>query len=56
MGYTPREIEDMSLWQFNAVVSAHVSQNNPSGLTETEADELWDWLQSKEDGPSQALH
>lgn len=52
MGFTPREIEDMSLWQFEAAVVGYAKQfGDDSGMTETEADDLFDWLQSKTDVP-----
>jgi hypothetical protein len=50
MGFTPRDINDMSLWQFEAVCEGWAKQYGDEGLSETQADELWEWLQSKELG------
>lgn len=52
MGYTPREVEDMSLWQFQAVCEGYSKQFGDDGLTEQQADELWEWLQSTGDSPT----
>ena len=50
MGFTPREIEDMSLWQFEAACVGYSKQfDDGTGMTEAEADDLFDWLQSKTD-------
>lgn len=52
MGFTPREIEDMSLWQFEAAAVGYAKSNGgDEGMTTKEADNLWDWLQSKNDVP-----
>lgn len=52
MGFTPREIDDMSLWQFEALCAGWAKQfDDGKGLTDTEADGLWDWLKSKDDVP-----
>lgn len=51
MGYTPQEIEAMSVWQFNAVALGWARQYETSGISEHEADELWTWLQKKDDVP-----
>lgn len=41
----------MSLWQFEAVtdgyIEAHVPEDARQGLSDNEADELWDWMVSK---------
>jgi hypothetical protein len=51
MGYTPREIDDMSIWQFAAAVVGFAKQHEEAGMTDKEADNLWDWLQTKDDVP-----
>lgn len=40
----------MSMWQFMAAVDGYVKANTPDdgSLSESEIDELWEWLQSKE--------
>jgi len=50
MHMTPEEIERMSIWQFNAAVVGWASQFGESGkMSKSEEDELWGWLQSKDD-------
>ena len=42
----------MSVWQFNAAVqgwiAAHVPDEGGASLSESEADEIWAWMQAKE--------
>jgi hypothetical protein len=52
MGFTPQQVNDMSVWQFNAVAIGFAQQYEASGLSASEKDELWDWLQSKDDAPA----
>lgn len=47
MGYTPQQVNDMSLWQFMAAVDGYIAANTPEnerGLSDKEKDELWNWL------------
>lgn len=50
VGYTPQQVNEMSMWQFMAAVDGYIKANTPDDgkMTEPEVDELWDWLQSKE--------
>lgn len=50
MGFTPREVEEMSMWQFTAAC-AGFSKQNEDGMTDKEADALWGWMQTKDDVP-----
>lgn len=47
MGFTPQQINDMSIWQFMAAVDGYVEAKMPDdgGLTAKEVDELWEWVQ-----------
>lgn len=51
MGFTPREVEDMSIWQFTAVTVGWGKQFEESGMSDKEADDLFAWLQSQDDVP-----
>lgn len=47
MGFSPREIDAMSIWQFQAAVDGYRAAHEPDGdkgLSDTEADELADWI------------
>lgn len=52
MGFTPREVEDMSIWQFEAAAVGYAKQFGDEGMTEAEATDLFDWLNSKTDAPA----
>ena len=47
MGFTPQEVNDMSVWQFMAAVDGYVEATTPDdgSLTAKEVDELWDFVQ-----------
>ncbi len=49
MGFTPQQVNDMSMWQFNAALEGYVEANSADDgagkLSEKEADELWEWMQ-----------
>lgn len=50
MGYTPQQVNDMSMWQYLAAVEGYVRANDPDAskeLSAQEADDLWQWLQTK---------
>jgi tail tube GTA-gp10-like protein len=49
MHYTPQQVDRMSWWQFTAACMGWAKQFQTSGLTETDADDLWNWLQEKDD-------
>lgn len=47
MGFTPREVDQMSMWQFNAVVEGFVRSRTPkagASLSDQEKDVLFDWI------------
>ena len=49
MGFTPREVNEMSMWQFLAAFDGYVkAQGGEEKMSNAEADELFQWLQSKE--------
>lgn len=46
MGFSPQQVNEMSVWQFLAASEGYIKANSPEdgGLSEKEKDELWDWL------------
>ncbi len=50
MGFTPQEVNGMSVWQFLAAADGYIQANSSeeggSRLTEAEKDELFEWVQS----------
>jgi len=46
MGFTPQEVDQMSVWKFLAAWEGYVKANSPedNGLSTSEVDELWDWI------------
>ena len=51
MGFTPQQVGRMSVWQYLAALDGYVAANNPDAaksLTDEEADELFEWLESRE--------
>lgn len=49
MGFSPAEVNRMSIWQFTQAVEGFNKANNPDAgneLSQAEADDLWQWLQS----------
>lgn len=63
MGFTPQEIDQMSIWQFLTVIEGWMTANG-SGEDEgkvgsmgaKQADEIWEWLKSKDDVPLTRMH
>lgn len=58
MGFSPQQINLMSIWEFNALVDGWMKANDSSGVTtlsESEKDEIWEWMQGKEGGVSTTL-
>lgn len=51
MGYRPEDVDRMSVWQFNAAAIGW-SKQYETGMSEGEKDEIWQWLQSKDDVPA----
>ncbi|MDX3929254.1 MAG: hypothetical protein QHC90_26065 [Shinella sp.] len=49
MGFSPQTVNGMSMWQFMAALDGYIrAQNGVEKMTNAEADDLWQWLQSKE--------
>lgn len=48
MGFTPQQVNEMSVWQFMAALDGYIAANSPEdkGLTTKEADELWEWVKA----------
>ncbi|MDQ0996875.1 hypothetical protein QFZ34_002057 [Phyllobacterium ifriqiyense] len=47
MGFTPQEVNAMSMWQFLAALEGYIKANSPEDtgkLTESEKDEMADWI------------
>lgn len=46
-GFTPQQVDQMSIWQFNAAIVGWIKANSPAKdeLTEEQRDELFDWLE-----------
>lgn len=48
MGFTPQQVNDMSMWQFFAALNGYIAANTPKGsekLSEKEADDLFAWIE-----------
>lgn len=57
MGFSPADIDAMSVWQFEAVCAGYAKQfDDGKGMTDREADELFDWIKSKDDVPVRFVH
>lgn len=53
MGFTPQQVDQMSMWQYLAAVEGYVKANSAEdskGLSSREADDLWEWMKAKERG------
>lgn len=46
IGFTPQQVNEMSVWQFMAAVDGYVEANSTDdgSLSAKEIDDLWDWL------------
>lgn len=50
MGFTPQEVNEMSVWQYLCAVEGYAKANTPKEdgkLGSREADELWEWMLEK---------
>ena len=47
MGFSPQQVNAMSVWQYMAALDGFIAANSPEekGLTAKEADDLWDWIE-----------
>ncbi|MGY3607675.1 MULTISPECIES: hypothetical protein [unclassified Bradyrhizobium] len=41
---TPQQINQMSMWQFWAMVAGAMEESN--SLSQAEADDIWEWLKA----------
>ncbi len=49
MGFTPQQVNEMSVWQFMAAVDGYVKANSADDgkLDGKEIDDIWEWLQER---------
>lgn len=50
IGYTPTQINDMSIWQYMSAVEGYAKAHNPDSakeLSPSEEAELWAWMETK---------
>lgn len=56
MGFTPQQVDAMTVWQFFAAIDGYVKANGGGGkegaLSDTEKDEIWDWMQARVGSPT----
>lgn len=48
MGFSPQQVDQMSMWQFYAALNGHIELNTPKSkekLSEDELDDLADWIE-----------
>lgn len=52
MGFSPQQVDAMSLWQFMSAYNGYVQANSSGSnkLTESQKDDLFEWLESMDDG------
>ncbi|MFI0844434.1 hypothetical protein [Mesorhizobium sp. IMUNJ 23232] len=51
MGFTPQQVNEMSIWQFMAAWDGYVEANDPEAgarMSEAEAEDVWRWMQGKD--------
>jgi hypothetical protein len=53
IGIRPSEAKKLSLWEFGEIMNfwADAHAQASGGMSEDEKDEVWDWLQAKQDVP-----
>jgi hypothetical protein len=47
LGFSPRQIDELSLWEFRAVVTEYKKAHDPKAekaLSSSEEDALWRWM------------
>jgi hypothetical protein len=49
MGFSPAEVDRMSPWQFAAAAAGFATIHGEPGMSEAEADEIWEWMQDRHD-------
>jgi hypothetical protein len=48
MGFTPQQVNEMSMWQYFAALNGYIDANTPkegNKLTDSQADDLFDWIE-----------
>jgi hypothetical protein len=48
MGFSPQQVDAMSMWQFMAALEGYARAHDPEAgkkLSETEKGDLWEWMQ-----------
>ncbi len=50
LGFTPRDIKEMSMWEFMAALEGYVKANSADDgkMSSAEVDDVWKWMQEKE--------
>lgn len=65
MGFTPREVDRMTIWEFRAAVdgwnraNGNAEDSSGSGggkLSDREKDEIWEWMQEQPPVPVNRMH
>jgi len=55
IGLTPREVDQLSMWEFMAAVEgwikANTTEESSGTLGSKEADEIWEWMQTQPSVP-----
>lgn len=54
MGFTPQQVNEMSMWQYFAALHGYIEANSPkeaNKLSESEAEDLFDWIDQASSGP-----
>lgn len=49
MGFSPQQVDAMSIWQWQSAVNGYIEANTPregAKLSDAEADELFDWIEA----------
>ncbi|QFT69603.1 hypothetical protein FIU93_22650 [Labrenzia sp. THAF35] len=52
MGFTPQQVNQMSMWQYMAALDGYIRANSPddqSRLSDKEADEIFAWMKERGD-------
>lgn len=50
MGLSPGDVKACSVWELSAAIEGYVEAHTPTdSLSSREADEVWAWMQTKED-------
>ena len=53
MGFSPQQVDAMSMWQYFSVLDGWNKANDPDAgksLSSAEVDDLWSWMEQKRQG------